>query len=171
MRLVKANELDLAQFQFDYDLTFAVLFMNADRTIYGRYGTRSSIENAEQNMSIEGLAATLRGILEIHERGDEVDLSGKQPLTSEYQTPDDLPSLAGKFESELDYQGAVAKSCLHCHQIQDAQREVYRAAGQPIPDRLLFPHPHPSVIGLVMDPGTKATVQEDVRGSPAERAG
>ncbi|MCH2180429.1 MAG: PDZ domain-containing protein [Mariniblastus sp.] len=171
MRLVKANELNLAQFQFDYDLTFAVLFMNTDRTIYGRYGTRSSVEDAEKHMSMQGLAATMRGVLEIHEGDLEVDLSGKQSLETDYRTPNDLPSLAGKFKSDLDYQGAVAKNCLHCHQIQDAQREIYRASGQPIPDRLLFPHPHPSVIGLVINPDTKATVQKVVPASPADRAG
>jgi len=42
VRLVQANGLDLELFQFDYDLTFSIFFMNGDKTIYGRYGTRSS---------------------------------------------------------------------------------------------------------------------------------
>ena len=42
VRLVQANAMDLTLFQFDYDLTFAAFFMNADRTIYGRYGSRSA---------------------------------------------------------------------------------------------------------------------------------
>ena len=46
VRLVQANALDLTLFQFDYDLTFAVFFMNTDRTIYGRYGTRSERKDA-----------------------------------------------------------------------------------------------------------------------------
>ena len=41
VRLVQANAMDLTLFQFDYDLTFAAFFLNADRTIYGRYGSRS----------------------------------------------------------------------------------------------------------------------------------
>ena len=45
VRVIQGNSLDLELFQFDYDLTFAAFFMNADRTIYGRYGTRSSQEN------------------------------------------------------------------------------------------------------------------------------
>ena len=56
MRVVKANDLDLQRFQFDYELTFAVIFMNADGTIYGRYGSRSSRENAESDVSVAGLA-------------------------------------------------------------------------------------------------------------------
>ena len=60
MRVVKANDLDLAQFQFDFGLTFAIVFMNADKTIYGRYGSRSSRENAESDVSVEGLAQTMK---------------------------------------------------------------------------------------------------------------
>jgi len=52
VRLVQANAMDLALFQFDYDLTFVVFFMNADKTIYGRYGSRSDRKNATRDISI-----------------------------------------------------------------------------------------------------------------------
>jgi hypothetical protein len=38
VRMIQANGMDLSWFQFDYDQTFAVFFMNADKTIYGRFG-------------------------------------------------------------------------------------------------------------------------------------
>ena len=41
VRLVQANTIDLTRFQFDFDLTFAAFFLNADLTIYGRFGSRS----------------------------------------------------------------------------------------------------------------------------------
>ena len=41
VRLVQMNGLDLSLFQFDYDQTLAALFLNADGTVYGRYGTRA----------------------------------------------------------------------------------------------------------------------------------
>ena len=59
--------LDLTLFQFDFDLSFSMFFMNADKTIYGRYGTRSSLENAESHMSLEGLVDALEGALLLHE--------------------------------------------------------------------------------------------------------
>ncbi len=34
--------LDLGLFQFDWDTTWAAMFLNADGTIYARYGTRNS---------------------------------------------------------------------------------------------------------------------------------
>ena len=34
-RLIQCNSLALDLFQFEYDLTFAAFFLNADKTIYG----------------------------------------------------------------------------------------------------------------------------------------
>ena len=66
VRVVKGNSLNLELFQFDYDLTFAAFFMNADRTIYGRYGTRSSQEKPESDISMQSLLGALEGALELH---------------------------------------------------------------------------------------------------------
>ena len=57
--------VDLAQFQFDYDLTWAALFLNSDGTVYARYGARGQEGPMEMN-SVAGLRATLRKVLEIH---------------------------------------------------------------------------------------------------------
>lgn len=173
VRLVKANDLDLSRFQFDFDLTFAVIFMNADGTIYGRYGTRSQTEDATKDISLAGLAEAMKGVLTIHaDYPDNRDrLSGKQAAATRFKTPDAIPSLRGKYKTELDYQGQVTRSCLHCHQILDAERLVYREAGKRIPDRLLLPHPHPEVIGLTMDPAKRTTVSQVAPDSIAKRAG
>ena len=47
VRIVQANGMDLSLFQFDLDLTFAVFLMNADKTIYGRFGSRSDQHDAQ----------------------------------------------------------------------------------------------------------------------------
>jgi serine protease Do len=173
VRLVKANGLDLTLFQFDYDLTFAVFFMNADKTIYGRYGSRSSVQEVTRDISVSGLAAAMSAALEIHKGypANRESLAGKQPVETEYRTPDDFPSLEGKFSTSLDYTGEVTKSCVHCHQVRDAERQVYRDAGEPIPDRLLFPNPLPSAVGLAFDPSRRATVAEVTPETPADLAG
>lgn len=173
VRLVKANGLDLSLLQFDYDLTFAVFFLNADRTIYGRYGTRSDHKEAERDISLDGFRETLEGVLKLHARYPENRqfLVGKQPEPPRYRTPDEYPALRGKYEEALDYQGNVVRSCLHCHQIREAERLEFRNAGQPIPDKVLFPWPLPSVIGLDLDPHTRATARRVTSGSLAEQAG
>ncbi len=173
VRLVQANAMDLTLFQFDYDLTFAVLLMNADRTIYGRYGTRSSLHDAEKDISLAGFAAALSKALELHQGYpvDKADLAGKQPRTTKFDSPDEFPSLRGRYQSALDYEGKVVSSCMHCHQIRDAERMVYRSAGDPIPEPLLFPYPAPDVVGLTLSPDACAEVVAVTEGSPAAASG
>ena len=165
--------LDLTLFQFDFDLSFSMFFMNADKTIYGRYGTRSSLENAESHMSLEGLVDALEGALLLHEGYPENApfLKQKQAAPTKYKTPNDYPSLRGKFGYELDYGEKVVQSCLHCHQMLEAERLVYRNAKQPIPEKLLYPHPLPQTIGLKMDIDTRGTIKEVKPNSEASEAG
>src|SRR2546427_11089698 len=65
VRMVQANGMDLSLFQFDYDQTWAVFFLNADGTVYGRYGSRSA-RDAMQDVSLEGFAKAMDGALELH---------------------------------------------------------------------------------------------------------
>jgi S1-C subfamily serine protease len=60
---------------------------------------------------------------------------------------------------------------MHCHQVREAERLVYRSAGGPIPDEVLYPYPDPSVLGLTMDPEEMAKVARVAPGSSAERDG
>lgn len=172
VRIPQANTLDLSRFQFDFDQSFAIILMNPDGTIYGRYGTRS--ERPERDdISLEGLRAALAEALSFHGNYAAVkaSLAGKQARPTPYQTPLDYPSIAGRYKPTLDYAGSVARSCVHCHQIRDAERLVHRAAGKPFPVDLLYPYPDPSVLGLSMDPRRKATILRAAAGSAAESAG
>jgi hypothetical protein len=172
VRVVQANALDLEMFQFDYDLTFALLFLNADRTIYGRYGSRSN-EHSSDDLSMDGFREALAGALELH-RGypaNRDSLAGKQGRQVRFKRPEDYPSLRGKFKPDLDYAGNVARSCMHCHQVRDAERRTYREARKPVPDQVLYPYPLPEVVGLKLDPKTKASVRSVADGSAAEQAG
>jgi serine protease Do len=173
VRMVLANAMDLTLFQFDYDLTFAAFFLNADRTIYGRFGSRSNHKEAEKDISIEGLRAALAAALELHRDypRNKQALAGKQPKPVKFKTPEAYPSLAGKYKPALDYEGQVVRSCLHCHQVREAERESYRASRQPIPDEVLFPYPMPGVIGMELNPKEKARVQDVTSGSAAAKAG
>lgn len=172
VRVVQANALDLSLFQFDYDLTFAVFFMNADKTIYGRYGSRSDHKDAQSDISLEGLRAALSGALELHQAypGNKPLLAGKQPKPVARQRPEEYAPLKD-YKPELDYAGKVVQSCMHCHQIADAQRREYRQARQPLPEEVLFPWPMPQTVGLRLDPRQKATVAEVAEASAAQRAG
>jgi serine protease Do len=172
VRLIQANTLDLSLFQFDYDLTFAAFFLNGDRTVYGRFGTRSQ-QKADRDISLEGLAQALEGALELHKHypANRAALAGKQPVPLPFKTALEFPSLKNKYLPTLDYDGQVARSCIHCHMIGEAERKGFRSAGKPVPEDVLFPWPMPNVLGLSLDPKEKARVEKIDDDSPAARSG
>lgn len=168
-RVVSTNGLDLSLFQYDTDQSFAVFFLNADKTIYGRFGTRSHRTEWFGDVSLKGLAAAMQGALKLHSNypANAETLAAKRGPKPDVASPELFPSLREKFTDSLDYTGNVVKSCIHCHQIGDAQRDLYRSSGKPLPESLLFPYPHPKAIGLVIDPDTRATVKAIGVESPA----
>src|SRR5262249_16695336 len=98
-------------------------------------------------------------------------LAGKRGSAPDVPSPEKYPLFKDKYGPRLDYAGQVVPSCIHCHQIGDAQRQLYRDRREPVPERLLFPYPHPQSLGLILDPKEKATVLRVEKNSPAERAG
>jgi hypothetical protein len=173
VRLISTNGLDLSLFQFDFDQSFAALFLNADGAVYGRFGTRSHRTSWSDDVSLEGLAKALQGALDLHVGypKNRTALAAKKGSALEFATPEKFPLLVGRFTSSLDYKGNVVRSCIHCHQIGDAQRAYYRKRGQAIPETILFPSPHPKSLGLILDPKEKAAVLGVEQDSPAAKAG
>ncbi len=172
VRIVQANTIDLTAFRHDFDQSFAAYLMNPDLTIYARFGTRSGRPEVE-DISLEGLRKAMEAALRMHRDYGAVrpSLAGKQVKRDRYKTPRDYPSLAGKYGEKIDYEGKTAKSRMHCHQIREAERLVYRAAREPIPDEVLFPYPDPVVLGLKMDPKAMAKVERVAIASIAGKAG
>ena len=145
--------------------------MNADRTIYARYGTRTSMD-ADQDVSLEGLTATMREVLDLHQGYPQNQnlLVGKQPRPVDKDRPEQFDKLKA-FRTELDYTGKVAKGCIHCHQLRDAERLEFRELAKPMPEKLLFPFPKSEVLGILFDKQTRSTLAEVRSGSAAEKAG
>lgn len=173
VRVVSMNGLDLNLFQFDTDQSFAAFMLNSDGTIYGRFGTRSHRTEWVEDVSLNALTKALQRTLELHKHypANKSALEGKRGELQEFSSPEKYPELRAKYTSRLNYRGNVVQSCIHCHQIGDVQRDRYRKAGKPIPEKVLFPYPHPKTIGLTMNPEEMATVKLVRPGSAAERAG
>ncbi len=172
VRIVGTNGLDLDTFQYDTDQSFAMFMLHADKTIYGRFGTRSHRTDWIGDVSLEGLARALEGALELHAAypANLAALEGKRGKPLEYSTPEQYPALKDKYTSQLNYSGDVVKSCIHCHQIGEARRDVHWSQGQPIPEELLYPYPHPKSVGLVLAPDERALIKSLIKDSPAARA-
>ena len=162
VRIVGTNGLDLSLFQFDYDQSFAIMFLNADGSIYGRYGTRSHRTNWSGDVSLVGLGKAMQEVLQLHENypKNKPSLVNKKGPNPDFASPELFPSLKTKYTSKLDYEGKVVQSCIHCHQVGEAIRENLRLGKSKISEEVLFPHPHPKSIGLVFHPDTLGTLIE-----------
>jgi serine protease Do len=92
VRVVQGNHLDLQLFQFDYDQSFHAFFLNADKTIYGRFGTRSAREE-EADMTMPGLRQAMLAALDLHGQypANKERLQGKQSHPVEFAVPGNIP--------------------------------------------------------------------------------
>ena len=173
VRVINANALDLALFQFDYDLSFSTMFFNADGTVLRALRLVETPEGCRRTPPPAATTARSNAALDLH-RGypaNKPSLAGKQGAPTPFKTPVEIPTLAGKYTRDLDWEGKVVQSCVHCHQIGDAFRASYRDTGKPIPDDWIFPMPPPETIGLTLAPDHIARVESVAAGSIAEKAG
>jgi hypothetical protein len=174
VRVVQMYGADLSLFQFHGQLTWACFFLNADRTIYGRYGSRGVRKGMRENdkdVSLEGFRRACEGALELHKGhpGNKAALAGKTGPPPYAKTPEATPAAQARDIKPAHLN--QGKNCLHCHQVQDFELMSLRKAGQAIPDRLLWAYPMPDVLGLQLDARERATVSAVAPGSAAARAG
>ena len=172
VRLINANAIDLTKFQFDYDLSYGVIFLNADGTTYGRYGSWKHQKNSQESAT-EGLSKAMKAALELH-RGypaNKAALAGKQPGLTPFQKPVEIPDLAERYTPALDWEGKVVQSCVHCHMIGSALQAWHRKARKPMPENLIYPFPEPETVGLTLASEEIAKVVSVVPESIAAKAG
>lgn len=172
VRVINANALDLAKFQFDYDLSFSALIFNGDGTIYGRYGSWFH-QKDPLNKTTASFKKALDSALRLHGGypANKSSLTGKQGIPTPYKTPVEFPTLAGKYQSKLDWDGKVVQSCVHCHMVGDAYRAHHRSQNKPLPVELIYPQPSIDTLGITLAADDIAKVEAIAPGSPAATAG
>jgi hypothetical protein len=170
VRVVQAYGLDLARFQFDGDLTMAVLFLNADGTVYGRYGSHGDKATGHVHTA-PGLRKAMEGALELHAGypGNAKSLEGKLGKAPPWKTPEAMP--ANKGRENIRRADGSRGGCVHCHQARDGEAWSLRMAKKRIDDRHLWAWPMPDELGLSLDPDERAAVKAVDPGSAAEKAG
>lgn len=173
VRVVSNNGLDLSLFRIDPDQSFGAIIFSPEGKVLARYGTRSHRTEWEDDVSVEGFAATMEGALELFKKQDSMaeKLTGKQPIPMEINKPEQFPVLRDKYKSKLEEGPNLVKSCIHCHQVGEAIRDyVWDEAGE-LKTENLFIYPNPKILGVIIDPRTRTMVRRIVAGTPAAKAG
>jgi hypothetical protein len=157
VRLTRITGVDLPLFDFDYDLTWAALFLSADGTVYGRYGSRDA-RSADGRMSLAGLRYALQAALAAHRlhAGKAAAAGGRAPLLAE-----DFPEAKALL---------IRGACVHCHQVNEFRREQMQASGRWRRD-LAWAYPLPENVGLTLEVDRGNRVRSVTPGSAARRAG
>ena len=146
--------VDLNVFDFDYDLTWAGFFMNADERIYGRFGGRED-GNAEAHLTLAALKYAMRQALDAHREKRVQPKPAAKPVRS-----------AEQFAAAA----RVKEECIHCHMVYDFSRDAIRSDGKWQMD-MTWVYPPPKSVGLELDRNQGNRVANVLADSPAQRAG
>lgn len=144
---------DLRLFEFDYDLTWYCFLLNADETVYGRYGGRDA-SDPHARISLKGLRYALERALEAHKTPPKPEPRPGNPVRAE----------------DFAAAGRARNGCVHCHNVNEYRRADLRAKGQWDRDEL-WVYPLPENVGLTLDVDAGDRVTAVRPGSPADKAG
>jgi len=148
--MVHMKGVDLAQFQFDYDLTWAAVFINADGTVYGRYGSRS-VEGPMVYNSLASLKKAMTRVLQLHQNypANQASLLAKNRPVPKWKQAQEIPGLRSRMQKQLN-QAVGPRNCIHCHNIYDGWRNTAYDQGTFSTDDL-WVYPLPENIGLQIE--------------------
>lgn len=167
VRQVEMKGVDLSLFQFDHDLNWAGMFINADGVVYARYGTQSA-EGSDAHNSIEGLLHTMNRVLELHAGYPQnlAELKGKRGAAKPISNALELPGLRNP---EKYAQRTERNNCIHCHNIHDAEHQHALNTGN-YSSEMLWKYPLPDNIGLKIDRTSGIRIEQVAAGSAAATA-
>ncbi len=149
--------VDLSVYRFDYDLTFAILLMNADGTIYHTFAGRDR-KDPMSHLSLTALVRVMNATAGEHAR--------RTP-------PAPARAAAGRLTVESMpriHPPRKAPSCYHCHMVHDAMHDAAIAAKRPR-DETIWVWPDPVQVGLSLDGEEQTAVKGVAAGSAAAKAG
>ncbi|MDA1191144.1 MAG: Trx7/PDZ domain-containing (seleno)protein [Candidatus Poribacteria bacterium] len=188
VRIVRMNELDLTKFQFDYDLSWAGFMMNADGTIYGRYGTKSGPgdDKHENHISISGLKNALERGLKAHAGypNNAALFNGKQGEKPRFANVREIAAYWDNLEKatvnterigvkRAIQDGDIRKGCVHCHMVKDSNILIAHQENTWTNDRVYtdIAWPLPENVGVTMDVDKNTVVKVVDPNSAAAKAG
>jgi serine protease Do len=168
VRIIQTNRLDLSVFQYDFDMSWSAMFLNADMTIYGRYGSRdASGPNSDGLLSVAAFRKAAERALKLHADypANKSQLAAKTGPKPPYATPTQIPGL-----TDRPPEATVRQECIHCHMVKEyTLRAKWEAGNLSAADLYVFPQP--TNLGLTMDVDDGLLVKSVAAGSSAAAAG
>jgi serine protease Do len=174
VRLTSMRGVDLDVFDFDYDLTWAAFFLDANERVLGRYGGRDAL-SPDKRTSLAGLRCAMVNALKTHRdttsarSASESNCGGGPSLALRAS----IGSTDQRVHSADQYPAArrrPANSCIHCHHVYDFRREALQAQGKWSKDQL-WVYPLPENVGVTLEVDEDEHLKAVAAGSPADRAG
>lgn len=135
LRLSNMRGLDLAVFDFDYDLTWVALLLSPDGEILGRFGGRDAT-SPDTYRTLPALRYALEQGLLFHAKRGKEKVPPRSPLRAE-----DFPAA----------QKLVPRSCIHCHHVHEFKRADALAKNRWQPSSE-YRYPDPKTLGIDLDP-------------------
>ncbi len=149
VRLTRIDGLDLSLFEFDYDLTMMIFFMDAQENMYARYGGRDA-KSADARQSLDGLRYTMQSVLAMHQIKEKEFV----PRTKEA-----LKSARGG-----------GGGCMHCHHVRERLNDELKRQGKWTRD-MFYRYPLPENVGIELDVQRSNIVKRVEEKSPAHASG
>lgn len=144
---------DLNLFEFDYDLTFMVFFLDGNERIYARYGARDAVD-ADNLQSLEGLRHTMQGVLKTHQAREAAF----------------APKSSAKPFFVREETGVQGGGCLHCHQVRERINRKIVADGDWSRDHV-YRFPLPDNLGMKLEVNRGNMIESVAPESAAFKAG
>jgi hypothetical protein len=154
VRLTRIDDENLNLFEFDYDLTFMVFFLDSEEHIYARYGGRDA-EGPDSRHSLDGLRYTMNSVLQMHGHARKAFAPKSQ----------DAPKYIRQFSA-----GRRGGRCLHCHQVKEILNTELQKLGQWSRDSI-WRYPLPENLGFTLEIDRGNVVKEVRKQSPASAVG
>ena len=167
VRIIQANRLDLTLFQYDYDMSWSAMFLNADGTVYGRYGSRDAAGPASDRLlSVTAFRKAAERALALHREypGNQKSLEGKRGGAPAYERATDIPGLTDRPQN-----ATARQNCIHCHMVKEFALRAKWETGR-LTKEDLFVYPQPTNLGLTMDLEDGLLVREVAANSAAANA-
>ena len=156
LRMTMMRGVNIALFEFDYDMTWMSFFLDADGRVLSRYGSRNS-KSADSLNTAAGLLNTMREVLTLHREASAKPRPAYQPPK---QQPAEIPA----------YTKLYGGSCGRCHMLNEAKWEQQRLDGVMKPGAF-FLYPLPDNIGIRLDLTQGNRIREIAKDSFAGKAG